>query len=75
MNLTAGGTFPMALIKRAKTGVNKKIKFPPDTMRRIQESEIINGWNTQIVQILREVCDEILFSKEICSVDYQNMLN
>ena len=35
MNLTVDATFPMALIKRTKTGFNKRIKFPLDTKRRI----------------------------------------
>ena len=49
INLTDGATFPTDLIKRAKTRVKKKIKFPCDTKQRIREIAIHNGWNTQIV--------------------------
>ena len=35
-----------------------KIKFPRDTERGIREITIKNCQNTQIVQILREKCDE-----------------
>ena len=65
----------MALIKHAKTKVNKKIKFPRDTKRRIQETSINNGWNTHTVQILLGIRDDFFFSKEYFSVDYQNLLN
>ena len=58
MNLTDGATFPMPLIKFAKTRVNKKIIFPRGTKQRIQEITINNGWNTQIVHILRDKRDE-----------------
>ena len=57
MNLTDGATFPMPLIKCAKIRVNQKIIFPRETKRRIQEIAINNGWNTQIVHILREIRD------------------
>ena len=57
MTLTDGANFPMLLIKRKKTRVNQRIKFPRDTRRRIQEIAINNGWKTQIVYILREIRD------------------
>ena len=47
MNLTCGATFPVALIKRAKTRFN--LKNPRDTKRRIREITINNTWNTHIV--------------------------
>ena len=63
MNLTYGATSPTALIKRAKTGCNKKIKFPRDTNWHLQKIAIRNVWNTQIVQILHEKRDEMFQSK------------
>ena len=55
MNLTDGATVLATLIKRAKTRVNKTIMC--GTKRRIQGVATNNGWNTQIVQILRAICD------------------
>ena len=40
MNLTYGATFPTDLIKRAKTILNQRIKFPRDIKRRIREIAI-----------------------------------
>ena len=57
MNLTDVATFTSALVKCAKTRVYLKIKFPRDTKRRIREISINNGYNTQIVHILREIHD------------------
>ena len=57
MNLTDGATFLMALIKRAKSRFNQKIKFPRNTKQRICETEIKNGWNPQVVNTLREESD------------------
>ena len=75
MILTDGATFPTPLIKRAETRVNQKIKFSHDTKQCIREIAIKNGWNTHILQIFREICDVNVFSKEIFSVDYQNIFN
>ena len=74
MNLTSGATFPESLIKRAKTRINKN-NFPRDTEQRIRQIEINNGWNIQVVEILREIRDGNLFSMGIFLVDYQNLLN
>ena len=57
MNLADDTTFSMALIKRVKSRFNQKIKSPYDTKGRIWKISINNGWNTQIVQILRGKCD------------------
>ena len=57
MAVDFNSTFPTPLIKHAKTRVNQKINFTRDTKRRIQEITINNGWNTQIVQILRDIRD------------------
>ena len=56
-NLTDGATFPTTLIKCAKTISNHKINFQHDTKLRIWGISINNGWNKQIVQILREKRD------------------
>ena len=53
MNLAYGETFPMALIKREKSIINKKTN-PRDTKWHIWEIIINSVWNTQISQILRE---------------------
>ena len=54
MNLTNVATFLTALIKRAKSILKQKIKPSRDTKRCIREIAINNGWNTQVVHILRE---------------------
>ena len=54
MKLTDGATFPTALIKRAKLIFNQKMKIPRDTEQHTQEISTNNGWNTQVIQILRE---------------------
>ena len=69
MNLTDGATFPASMIKCEKTRVNQKINFPCDTKRRIREISLNNGWNTQIVQILCELCDgDFLFGVKVFSI-------
>ena len=75
MNLNDGGTVLTDLIKRAKIRVNKKINSPRDTRQLIREIVINNGWNKQIVKMLRKIRDEILFLKKNCSVGYQKLLN
>ena len=57
MNLTAGATFLMVLIKRAKSIINQKIKVTHDKKQQIRETEIRNGRNTQTVHILHEKRD------------------
>ena len=67
MNLTEGATFLMDLIKIAKTRVNPK-KNPRDTKQYIPEIIEINCWNTQIFQILCEICDRnFIFKKSFLS--------
>ena len=58
MNLTDVATFLMTLIKLSKTRVNKKMC---DTKRSMREITVSNGWNTQIIQILREIRDGNFF--------------
>ena len=57
MNFTDGTTFLTALIKVEKNKVNQKINFLHDTKQHIHDIVINNDWNTQIVQILREIGD------------------
>ena len=57
MKLTDGATITRDMIKREKYIFNQEIKFPRYTKRRIQKIAVKNGWNTQIVQILREISD------------------
>ena len=63
-NLKGGATFTKVLIKRAKLIINQKINFPRDRKQHIHEIEMNNGWNTQVVQILRGKHDGRFFSKE-----------
>ena len=65
MNLTYVETFPTSLIKREGKYIKSRINFLCDTKRRIREILIYNGWNTQIVQILREKREINCFSKEM----------
>ena len=68
MNLSDGATFTMALIKRATYRFNKKINVPRDTNQHIIEIETNNGWNTQIVHILREKRDgKFIFKDNLLS--------
>ena len=68
MNLTDGANFPTALIKFATARFNQKINHPRETKQRIQENSINNGWNIQIVQILREILDgNFLFKGKLLS--------
>ena len=55
MSLTYGAIFTTPLIKHTKNRINKIIKFPCDTKRRIWENAINNSWNTQIVHMLCEI--------------------
>ena len=75
MNLINGATFMTAMIKPSKSRFNQKIKFSCGKEWRIWEIAINNGWNTQIVQILHGKRMGVFFSKEICSADYQILLD
>ena len=68
MNLTDGATIPMALIKYSKNIVNQK-EFSVEINQFMQESAINHGWNTQIVQILYEICDGYFIFKGKPPVD------
>ena len=54
ISLTNDATFPEALIKRANSIFNQKIKFPRDPMLLVHKNAIKSGCNTQVVQILCE---------------------
>ena len=66
MNLTDCETFTVALIKRAESRFNNV--FLRDIKRCIREIVTNNGWNTQVVQILREIRDgKFIFKHNILS--------
>ena len=53
-NLTGGVIFLPALIKCTKYIFNQKPIPSSDKNKHIHKSEMNNGWNTQVVQILHE---------------------